>query len=82
MFVAYKKGDWVCQCNELNFSSRNVCRKCNTPKEQAIGRIQNKPNNTQPAKQEESKQEEKGECVVCLDKKADHVVAVCGHLAL
>ena len=27
-----KPGDWTCQCGELNFSKRTVCRKCNTSK--------------------------------------------------
>lgn len=26
-----KKGDWVCECTELNFASRTSCRKCLKP---------------------------------------------------
>lgn len=27
-----KKGDWYCKCGELNFASRNTCRKCSCEK--------------------------------------------------
>jgi hypothetical protein len=27
-----KPGDWICSCGEMNFSKRNVCRKCGSSK--------------------------------------------------
>ncbi|CAF3770517.1 unnamed protein product [Rotaria socialis] len=31
----FESGDWPCQqCHEINFKSRNVCRRCSTPRNQ------------------------------------------------
>ena len=30
--IKTKLGDWKCTCGEINFASRNKCRKCNNKK--------------------------------------------------
>ena len=33
---AFRKNDWTCECCEVNFSSRNACRKCGIDKPNSI----------------------------------------------
>jgi hypothetical protein len=57
------KGDWKCVCNEMNFKSRIVCRKC----------LKGKPliNSTDLYSRESTQQEKDHEklCVVCLENQ-------------
>lgn len=61
-----RPGDWNCNCGELNFASRTSCRKCNTPKNGSGSTNSTVTDNEL--------------CVICMDRKKDTVITVCGHL--
>ena len=62
-----KPGDWKCpSCPETNFGSRIVCRSCGASRPSA----ENNNNN------------DKKECVICMEKPIDSVITTCGHSAL
>lgn len=67
--IPTKPGDWKCSsCPETNFGSRVVCRSCgaNRPSSET----NNNDNNN------------KSECVICMDKPIDSVITICGHSAV
>eukprot|EP01125_Pyxidicula_operculata_P016040 TRINITY_DN5488_c1_g1_i1.p1 TRINITY_DN5488_c1_g1~~TRINITY_DN5488_c1_g1_i1.p1 ORF type:complete len:106 (+),score=10.65 TRINITY_DN5488_c1_g1_i1:207-524(+) len=73
-----KDGDWICKCGEHNFRSRAECRKC---KQLKSGTTENQSLFLTKQPEAETSSNKK-ECIVCMDKTANSVIAVCGHLAM
>ena len=62
-----KPGDWKCSsCPETNFGSRVVCRNCGSAR----------------PSDEKKAEENKSECVICMDQPIDSVITTCGHSAV
>lgn len=73
--IEVKPGDWLCpKCSINNFGSRVVCFKCSTP------RVVEQQKNSAQINEKSAPIDEKDECVVCLERKKDTVITVCGHL--
>jgi len=74
--VSQKPGDWKCPCGTSNFASRVACFGCKQPKLGASSSSIPQPVVPAPAAVSS------GECVVCLENKAEWIVTTCGHLGL
>ncbi len=66
--MTIKPGDWKCSsCPETNFGSRIVCRSCGAARPSVDNKISD---------------DNKSDCVICMDKPIDSVITTCGHSAV
>jgi len=83
--VPMKPGDWNCACGELNFARNQACRKCRVAKSQPPPTQQPNPTVAAPMEldtADDTDDDDKNLCVVCMCLKAEVAITVCGHLAL
>jgi hypothetical protein len=73
-FTSIKNDDWTCKnndCNEYNFASRTICRKCNADRANPLENIKEVAL---------TQINDSDTCVICYEKPKSHLIVTCSHL--